>query len=452
MNHDCNKLCKDRRCSYRNRLEQTPNPFHEEGSTQQPVLDLEDLVSQGKEQNVCPFYYTRGLVEKAELILLPYNYLFDKDARQTTLAEIPWDNAVVIFDEAHNLESFASESASFDLSNVDIAGCVKEIQKVLNYVDATPDAFTHIKKDNLSKLKEILLQLDTHLINLGDQTAYAGEFMMDFFQRGASITHANHEIFVEEIRKVNDALMDLRGGSNRGSPRLEHFVQCLKRVFGYTMESRCFAKSTFYRVHVSPKQQQPNGADQARTISYWCFAPALAMQELASLKVRSILVTSGTLSPLPSYSMELGLHFPHQLENPHIIDDEQIYVRVVSKGPTGKLLSSAYERRKDGEYYTELGNTLVNFARIVPDGVLVFFPSYGVMETCLERWGGPAGHRKSYDNRNQFFAPRRQQSAAANKFSFPHVPSFSNTMSSHSTPWKGLVSSLQILTVTQPYA
>ena len=34
----------------------------------------------------------------------------------------------------------------------------------------------------------------------------------------------------------------------------------------------------------------------------------------------------------------------------------------------------------------DLGNSIVNFARIVPHGVLVFFPSYGVMRGCVERW------------------------------------------------------------------
>uniref|UniRef100_A0A1X7SPS6 Regulator of telomere elongation helicase 1 homolog n=1 Tax=Amphimedon queenslandica TaxID=400682 RepID=A0A1X7SPS6_AMPQE len=33
-----------------------------------------------------------------------------------------------------------------------------------------------------------------------------------------------------------------------------------------------------------------------------------------------------------------------------------------------------------------LGNTLVNFFRIIPDGVLVFFPSYVVMETLFTHW------------------------------------------------------------------
>lgn len=55
-------------------------------------------------------------------------------------------------------------------------------------------------------------------------------------------------------------------------------------------------------------------------------------------------------------------------------------------GPSGKKLNSSYRFRDTEEYKVELGNVVVNFARIIPDGLLVFFPSYGVMRGCVETW------------------------------------------------------------------
>lgn len=447
INHNCNKLGKERKCRFRNNLEGFSAPSNEScnGGNTQPVMDMEELVDMGKTNKVCPFYYTRSQVENAELVLLPYNYLFDKDARATTLSDIPWNNAVVIFDEAHNLESFASESASFDLSNTDVAGCISEVTKALNYIQAMPELVANIKVDNLIKLKALFLKLENYILNLGHQNAYIGEYMIEIFSKGMGVTHANHEIFINEVRKVNDLIMDMRGaGSTRGSPKLEHFIQCVKRVYGYALESRCLAKAAFYRVHVSPKPP-PSQKNGGRTISYWCFAPSLAMEELANLNVRSILVTSGTLSPLPSYSMELGLPFPHTLENPHIITNNQIYVRVVGKGVSGKLLNSSYERRKDKDYYSELGQTLVSLAKVTPAGMLVFFPSYSVMETCVEEWGGPMSSRKSYEAKNNFFAAKRRKNAPNNKFSFPFAPTTFSYSSTPSTPWKRLLSTKSVV-------
>ena len=307
-----------------------------------------------------------------------------------------------------------------------------------------PEISYNLKTDNLVKLKAIFLKIEDYLLNLGPQTAYNGEFLLMFFKNAAGVCHANHEILIEELRKVNDLIMDMRGtGATRGSPKIEHFVQCLKRVFGCPMESQCLAKAASYRAYVSPKATEEAG----RTISYWCFAPALAMEELAALNVRSILVTSGTLSPLPSYAMELGIPFPHTLENPHIIRENQIHVRVIGKGVSGKELTSTYKRREDGEYYSELGNTLVSLAKVVPAGMLIFFPSYGVMNTCLERWGGPANSSSTYgkaNNKKNFFAVRKKQ-AATKQYAFPQTPQFFANKNRPVTPWKRLLAAKAIV-------
>lgn len=42
-------------------------------------------------------------------------------------------------------------------------------------------------------------------------------------------------------------------------------------------------------------------------------------------------------------------------------------------------------------YKDDLGNSIANFARIIPDGLLVFFPSYVVLEKCIEWWKSSVG-------------------------------------------------------------
>lgn len=59
-------------------------------------------------------------------------------------------------------------------------------------------------------------------------------------------------------------------------------------------------------------------------MSYWCFLPGVAMAHLDKLRVRSILLTSGTLSPLDSFASELQIPFNVRLENPHIIQPSQV--------------------------------------------------------------------------------------------------------------------------------
>lgn len=157
------------------------------------------------------------------------------------------------------------------------------------------------------------------------------------------------------------------------------------------------------------------------------------------------------MSPLSSYSLELGIPFQNTLENPHIISNRQICVKVIGKGVSGKVLSSNYERREDAEYIAELGNTIISLIRVIPAGVLIFFPSYGVLENCVEKWGGPTSARTTQMNNSnkpsKFFEARKgrdHHSVGAmpnGKVFFQHRPSTFDEQSSttHTSPWRRLL-------------
>jgi hypothetical protein len=51
------------------------------------------------------------------------------------------------------------------------------------------------------------------------------------------------------------------------------------------------------------------------------------MRALTELRVRSVLLTSGTLAPLESFASELQIPFNVRLENPHIIQPSQARAR-----------------------------------------------------------------------------------------------------------------------------
>lgn len=69
------------------------------------------------------------------------------------------------------------------------------------------------------------------------------------------------------------------------------------------------------------------------------------MQQIVDQKVRSIILTSGTLSPLKPLISELGIPIEVQLENPHIVTGRQVCVGVLSNGPDGTPLNSSYNTR-----------------------------------------------------------------------------------------------------------
>lgn len=115
LNHACNASGAQRKCTYKNNLDTYTSAAG--------ILDIEELAALGREDQVCPYFLSRQNVTSSELILLPYNYLIDASIRATLKVE--WKDAIVILDEAHNLEKVASDASSFSLSSADIAACIQ---------------------------------------------------------------------------------------------------------------------------------------------------------------------------------------------------------------------------------------------------------------------------------------------------------------------------------------
>lgn len=65
----------------------------------------------GRKNKICPYFYSRESSTTADLVLMPYNYLLDSSIRASL--KLDWENSVIIFDEAHNLERVASDAGAF---------------------------------------------------------------------------------------------------------------------------------------------------------------------------------------------------------------------------------------------------------------------------------------------------------------------------------------------------
>lgn len=99
--------------------------------SQQGPLDIEDLVHIGRELGTCPYYGSRNIVPKADLIVLPYQSLLSKSSRESLGLSLK-DN-VVIIDEAHNL-------ADSLISMYDAKVTLSQVNNIcaLDYFDSLP--------------------------------------------------------------------------------------------------------------------------------------------------------------------------------------------------------------------------------------------------------------------------------------------------------------------------
>lgn len=94
----CMKLVTKESCLFRKRVDKALSSFCALGPKEQ-IVDLEELGGFVKNLGACPFFASRDLLNGAELVLLPYSYLLDK----RSFLNLDFRDAVVIFDEAHNI-------------------------------------------------------------------------------------------------------------------------------------------------------------------------------------------------------------------------------------------------------------------------------------------------------------------------------------------------------------
>jgi regulator of telomere elongation helicase 1 len=463
----CRARCRERQCAQRNTLEDwtsqgrsvhelhravgTPGslllrmPTDEDekpassGSGQEALLDVEELASLGRSKGFCPYFAMRDSTgqQQADLVLIPYNYLVDPEVRRSL--SINWNEAIVIVDEAHNLESIAAEAASFDFTPADFAMAQREVHMYLEGIlggqggvasalSAAARSSVHVAQlasvvagstgakvspDQAARLKTVINAIEAEIAHTSVPPPPSpgfvaeGNALSDVFER-FGIVQETWDRTKDILDGIIEWLMERAdlGGRARDSQsvlaleKLKRMIAAALRVSVVTESSDTAQASLARRVAAATaskyfrmvihQDQRTKRTDASKpvgnTLSYWCFSPGVAVSELMQLGVRSVVLTSGTLSPMDSYAAELQMPFPVRLENPHVVDPDQLFVAIVGSGPCKKNLNSSYQNRESIEYKDELGNSIRNIVRIVPDGVLVFFPSYGVMESCIGHW------------------------------------------------------------------
>lgn len=121
-------------------------------------------------------------------------------------------------------------------------------------------------------------------------------------------------------------------------------------------------------------------------VNVFCLNAAVCFRDISN-KARSVIVTSGTLSPIASFAGELGTTFAISKSLPHVIDvRKQLFVSVVGEGPGREPFDATFAGSSKFSFQDSLGDALFDYCKVVPGGVLVFFPSYRLMDQLHMRW------------------------------------------------------------------
>ncbi|KAJ7387230.1 Fanconi anemia group J protein [Desmophyllum pertusum] len=421
-NEECRKLLDGSTgatCRYYQKVHaiRTQTSIRHHGLTS--AWDIEDLVTLGGQIKACSYYAARELMSQADIIFCPYNYLIDPKIRLQM--DITLKDQIVVLDEAHNVEDSAREAASLTITTVDLQNALDDLDRLVHLQVLTEHHRSlHLMVGSFLRwIHESSAQLKERGFEQSSKVWSGMEIIGAMEKQG--ITPGTFYIYYERFQHVMAYIKDPSRASN--SPALSsHSTTLLEGIFlvgrfmmgnnmHYISDYRCaiLKTSVFVRDVVLPggwrRSHGGTRKEWTHSLNFWCLNPAVVFSEIGS-QARCIVLTSGTLSPMASFSSELGVKFPIQLEANHVVANSQVWVGTLSAGPSGSAVNASFRCAETFTFQDEVGKMILNVCETVPHGVLCFFPSYNMLDKLSKRWQSTGLWSKLLDRKVLVSEPR----------------------------------------------
>lgn len=363
-NTACSDLVKVGGCPYYNGRERLARKMAD------VVFDVEEMRTVGKKCVGCPYYASRVMAADADVIFAPYNYLVDSKIRESV--DVSLSNAIVIIDEAHNIEDVCRTAGSIELTAklVEIASneLLGAVRRSALMGDIKADFIRLF--DFFKKLLERAEKQDGEAVQ---QQSYDSQMII---KKGREIVEELERMGVsrQSVEEMGGSLRNILGDDEAkellklNSIRLiEELLLVLKLLMG---QPECYA-FCFQRFRDRSKQYSYN---------FWLLDPGIVFRPLVA-SVRSISLLSGTLTPFSSFSSELKHSFAQQVVAPHILRSDQILVASVRRGHLNQELCGTYAVAETPAYMEQIGQIITDISARVGrgGGTLVFVPSYAFL-------------------------------------------------------------------------
>ncbi|GMT18353.1 hypothetical protein PFISCL1PPCAC_9650, partial [Pristionchus fissidentatus] len=393
-------------CPFFEKLDSTPQFELPNG-----VWNLSDLKQLGSSAGFCPYFVARKAMSKANIVVYSYHYILDPKIAELVSKDFS-KRSVVVFDEAHNIDSVCIESMSVAVSGKTIDRATKELSALERTVERTREENAQRLQEEYEKMVESLKRTERERANderLANPVLH-GDILNEAIP--GSIRTANHFVIflkrvVEYIRHrlrsssvliespasflkdINDKMFIDRKPLRFCAERLSHLSRTLELADASelgaltqicTLATLVSTYSKGFTVIVEPADPS-----QPAMLHLSCMDASIAMKPVID-RFQTVVITSGTLSPLEMY--------------PKILDFDPVVVAsltmtlarpciaplIVSRGNDQVAITSRFESRADVAVIRNYGNLVLEVASIVPDGMVVFFTSYTYMEHVVATW------------------------------------------------------------------
>uniref|UniRef100_A0A8C8D4Y0 DNA 5'-3' helicase n=1 Tax=Oncorhynchus tshawytscha TaxID=74940 RepID=A0A8C8D4Y0_ONCTS len=394
--------------------------------------DIEDLVRLGGRLRACSYYAARDLMQEACIVFCPYNYLLDPLIRESM--QINLKGQIVVLDEAHNIEDCARESASYTLNKPQLLSAREELDgmvthnirrsnheplrafccSLLNWMQESCSVLAEREYEMSCKVwngKEVLGLFHTMGIT-ADTFAMLQKHLAAVLEKEERVGLVNGREDTVEVPTISSAsssvlksLFMVLDFLYRDKSRFaEDYRVALQQSYAWTTAPDVPDAQGFF-ARPNRRRHSAKTKTLVHTLSFWCLNPAVAFSDLSD-SVHSIVLTSGTLSPMGSFSSELGVKFSIQLEASHVISKSQVWVGTLGSGPQGRKLCATFQHAETYAFQDEVGALLLRVCQAVGRGVLCFLPSYKMLDKLRDRWTNTGLWEKLEERKTVITEPR----------------------------------------------
>nr|GMD15577.1 DNA repair helicase XPD [Ipomoea batatas]GME09007.1 DNA repair helicase XPD [Ipomoea batatas] len=379
------------------------------------VYTLQDLKVFGKEKGWCPYFLARHMVQRADVVVYSYQYLLDPKVAGIISKEMQRES-VVVFDEAHNIDNVCIEALSVSVRRQTLEGATRNLNRMTQEIDRLKATDAGRLRAEYNRLVDGLAQRG----NLPISDAWlANPSLPDDILKEAvpgNIRRAEH--FLSVLRRLVQYLKGRLQAENVEKEGPVSFVASINAQVGIDQKMLRFCYDRLHSLMLTLEitdtdeflhiqticdlatlvgtytrgfsiiiepfdERMPDIPDPVLQLS--CHDASIAIKPVFE-RFQSVVITSGTLSPIDLYPRLLNFNPVCSRSFKMSLTRDCICPMVLTRGSDQLPVSTKYDLRSDPGVEKNYGKLLLEMASVVPDGIVCFFVSYSYMDGIVNSW------------------------------------------------------------------
>eukprot|EP00397_Hematodinium_sp_SG-2012_P002206 GEMP01002212.1.p1 GENE.GEMP01002212.1~~GEMP01002212.1.p1 ORF type:complete len:1097 (+),score=281.47 GEMP01002212.1:490-3291(+) len=425
------------------------------------ILDLEDLADLVGRFKGCPYFVSQISAVSSDIVVCPYNYILDPVAAKKSRVEIKnriiiLDEAHNIEQVCRDagsceipLRMFRGDDSPLTNIKVHAKMLLPANMEITGTTGGDESHQTNLVlwqvEKFFEKISDKMRSWETTFVGKRDLKEEADRYNYDKRHRWEvhswSPQQARPEYFIESLQwkrqnsvpKSGEITDPLRvAAAIEGLRKLlaaeptgkipENIIAKVRSSFDELAEvadglARMWEHIKYYAITFAVALGKSQFERYDCMLNLYLLAPSVIFEEIAKSS-HCVILSSGTLCPAESFFSELGENFGKNqivgkfagrilspLEADHVVEPNQLFLQKISSVMVNsremRFTNIQREIRKNGQWDDDilcgLGRSLVKLLEAIPEGVLVFFPSYTMLGKVEALWQSPRS-KAQYQN------------------------------------------------------